>query len=81
MRAWDYPGETVVIRCDRCKREGRYSKIRFIELVGGNTHLPSALGIIAKDCPRANKPSGILNNRCKAHYPELAQIQKRRGTH
>jgi len=81
MRAWDYPGEIVVVRCRRCAREGRYRKARFVELVGKDTQLPTALGIIAKNCPRANKPGYILHDRCEANYPELAEKQNRRGNH
>lgn len=72
MRAWDYPHDVVVVRCDPCKREGRYPKARFIEIVGGDTQLPCALGIIAKSCAKANKPPDILHDRCRAHYPELS---------
>ena len=71
MRAWDYPFETVTVQCDLCKRTGRYSKERFLEIVGADTPLPSTLGIIAGDCPRANKPATILHDRCKAYFPDL----------
>lgn len=73
MRAWDYPREIVVIRCDKCGRKGRYSKARFVELVGKDTSLPMALGIVAKDCKRANKPADISHDRCGAYFPELAR--------
>lgn len=72
MRVWDYPKEVVVVRCDACKREGRYSKSRFIEIVGRDTKLPDALGIIAQDCPKANKDARLLHDRCEAYYPELS---------
>lgn len=72
MRAWDYPHATVVVRCTECKREGRYSKSRFLELVGRDTSLPKALGIIAGDCPRANKPADVLHDRCRAYFPDLS---------
>lgn len=72
MRAWDYPFETVVVRCDLCKREGRYSKVRFLKLVGEHTSLPDALRIVAKDCPKAQKSLTAIHDRCGAHYPELA---------
>lgn len=71
MRAWDYPFDTVVVQCEPCKREGRYSKARFIELVGRHTALPDALRIIAKDCPKAETQLTGLHDLCKAHYPEL----------
>ncbi len=71
MRAWDYPKNTVRIACNKCGRNGQYTKERFIELVGRNTSLPQALGVIARSCDRANLPAGILDNRCKAHYPDL----------
>ncbi|SFU97201.1 hypothetical protein SAMN04488527_1606 [Aliiroseovarius crassostreae] len=77
MRAWDYPFPVVVIRCDACGRAGRYSKARFVELVGRDTQLPTALGIIAKSCPKANKPADVLHDRCRAHYPELGERKSR----
>ncbi|MDE3027866.1 MAG: hypothetical protein KGH84_05670 [Paracoccaceae bacterium] len=70
-RARNYPHETVEIRCTRCERHGRYSKARFCELVGAATLLPSALGKIAMDCPRANLPSHVLHDRCGARYEGL----------
>jgi len=71
MRAWDYPFKTVRIACKVCNRRGQYSKARFVEIVGRNTALPTALGVIAKDCPMAGKPSNIIHDRCQAHYPDL----------
>lgn len=72
MRSWDYPFDPVVIECRRCKRLGRYSKARFLELVGRDTSLPNALAIIASDCPR-EKTGLTLHNRCEAGYPDLAK--------
>ena len=37
MRVWDYPYDVVVVKCDPCEREGRYTKARFIEIVGADT--------------------------------------------
>ena len=74
MRAWDYPRETVVVRCKRCAREGRYTKAKFVEQGGKNTSMSAALGIVASDCKRANKPADILHDRCEAHYPELSAL-------
>ena len=71
MRTWDYPKNTVRIYCDRCGRKGQYSKERFLELVGRDTPLPQALGILAKDCDRANLPAHVIHDRCRAHYPDL----------
>ncbi|WP_300009617.1 hypothetical protein [uncultured Roseobacter sp.] len=71
MRAWDYPHNPVRIRCDKCGRAGQYPKARFVEIVGRDTALPKALGVIAKDCPKANKPSHIVHDRCGAYYPDL----------
>ena len=67
MRVWDYPFEIVNIRCDACGRKGRYSKARFLALVGRSTALPGALRIIARDCPH----KGEVQDRCGAYYPDL----------
>jgi hypothetical protein len=79
MRAWDYPFKTVRIACKVCNRRGQYSKARFVEIVGRNTALPTALGVIAKDCPMAGKPSNILHDRCQAHYPDLITYSQNRA--
>jgi len=71
VRAWDYPKDQVVIVCTECKRRGRYSKERFIKLVGRDTSLPDALRIIASSCPKSGKEGNILHDRCKAHYANL----------
>ena len=71
MRAWDFPKDTVRIACDKCGRQGQYTKKRFMELVGKNTQLPCALGMIAQGCDRANLPSHLMHDRCRAHYPDL----------
>ncbi|QFT74888.1 hypothetical protein FIU92_17760 (plasmid) [Ruegeria sp. THAF33] len=73
MRAWDYPFEMVRINCKTCRRYGQYPKKRFIELVGADTPLPSALKIIAKTCDR-EKDGLDLHNRCGAGYPDLARM-------
>ena len=79
MRAWDYPFKTVRIACKVCNRRGQYSKARFVEIVGRNTALPTALGVIAKDCPMAAKPSNIIHDRCQAHYPDLITYSKNKA--
>ena len=71
MRVWDYPKDTVVIACDKCGRRGRYSKARFIELVGGDTNLTVALEQIAADCPRQAAASKMSIEGCKAYFPDL----------
>ena len=71
MRVWDYPKDTVTIKCDQCHREGHYPKERFVELVGRNTSLVEALRIIIKDCPRMDKDEISISGGCKAHYPDL----------
>lgn len=40
-------------------------------LVGQHTPLLRALGIIAHNCDRANLPSHVIHDRCRAHYPNL----------
>jgi hypothetical protein len=74
MRAFDFPYETVEINCSVCGRFGRYSKQRFIELVGANTSLPTALDVISKDCPEDRPSVTNMQGRCRASYPQLAQM-------
>ena len=71
MRAFDFPFETVEISCSVCGRFGRYSKTRFCEIVGVNTPLPSALNIIAKECPEDRPSLANLQGKCRAAYPQL----------
>ncbi|WP_298938271.1 hypothetical protein [uncultured Ruegeria sp.] len=74
MRVWDYPFDTVQIDCETCGWFGKYSKKRFVELVGADTTLPDALRIVAKDCSR--EKSGLdLHNRCGAGYPDLSKLR------
>jgi len=56
VRVWDFPKETIVIECGECKRFGRYSKARFVELYGGSTQLPDALDHL--NAPRIPRPLG-----------------------
>lgn len=74
MRAFDFPFETVEISCPVCGRFGRYSKERFVERVGANTPLPTALDIIAKDCPEDRPSLTNMQGRCRASYPQLIQM-------
>lgn len=71
MRAFDYPYDPVILACDKCGRYGRYSKERFLELVGHNTPLPDARLKIAKDCKHAPKYGGDIQSRCEVAFPEL----------
>ena len=63
-----------VSRSTASRTESRFahSNARLIEIVGRDTPLPTALGIIAKECPRANLSGNVLHRRCKVHYPELS---------
>lgn len=73
MRAWDYPHDTVNIRCRRCPRVGRYSKAKFVKLVGKDTQLPDTLSLIAGDCPKSHGLFSSLDERCGAHFPDLGK--------
>ena len=77
MRAWDYSHDAVNIKCHKCPRKGRYSKDRFVELVGKNTQMPDALRIIAKGCLKSPKGLGGLDDRCGAYFPDLGARPKR----
>jgi hypothetical protein len=62
-----YPGDMVVIACDRCGRRGRLSKARLIADHGRDAALPDILRKIA-DCAKA---SGLGNDLCGAKYEGL----------
>jgi len=71
VRVWDFPKETIVIECGECKRFGRYSKARFVELYGGSTQLPDALDHLTKECPKRSKGPLIFSTGCKAKYGNI----------
>ncbi len=52
MKAKDYPFKSVRISCDKCGRQGRYTRAAFSELVGAETELPDALARISADCAK-----------------------------
>ena len=70
MKANDYPLPKVEIHCSFCGRRGLYSKKRFVEIVGPETELPTALNIIAADCPEERaSPDNFFGN-CKPKYAQ-----------
>ncbi|MBU3033636.1 hypothetical protein [Tritonibacter mobilis] len=70
MRIKDYPLPTVEIACKHCKRRGRYSLDRFVEIVGGETLLPWALHIISQDCPEDRPGPRNLDGKCNPYYAQ-----------
>ncbi len=63
----EYPGDTVVVACDRCGRRGRLSKARLIADHGRDAAPPDILRKIA-DCAKAG---GLGNDLCGAKYEGL----------
>jgi hypothetical protein len=63
----DYPGDAVVIVCDRCDRRGRLNKAKLIGEHGPDAALPDILRKIA-DCTKAK---GFGNDICSAKYEGL----------
>tara|TARA_B100002003_G_scaffold214127_1_gene212213 strand:+ start:26 stop:244 length:219 start_codon:yes stop_codon:yes gene_type:complete len=63
----EYPGDMVVVACDRCGRRGRLNKARLIASHGRDAALPDILREIA-DCAKA---SGFGNDLCGAKYEGL----------
>ncbi len=63
----EYPGDMVVVACDRCGRRGRLSKARLIADHGRDAALPDILRKIA-DCAKAG---GLGNDLCGAKYEGL----------
>lgn len=70
MKAKDYPLSTVEIACDYCGRYGRYRKERFVEIVGGETGLPEALGIISADCNEERSSILVWDGHCRPRYAQ-----------
>jgi len=70
MKARDYPLPTVEICCDHCGRHGRYRKERFVELVGEETELPTALKIISGDCPVDGVTLDNMYGKCRPYYAQ-----------
>jgi len=65
-----YPGEFVVLACERCERRGRYVKARLVAEYGPDIGLPTLRHRLARDCPRVKSPTDNVG--CGAVYPELA---------
>ncbi|KIC34739.1 hypothetical protein RA25_02840 [Leisingera sp. ANG-S5] len=78
MRAKDYPLPTVEIGCNYCSRYGRYRKQRFVEIVGADTELPQALGVIAADCPEDRVSPDNMRGNCRQFYAQIWWIAGRR---
>jgi hypothetical protein len=60
-----YPGERVVIACERCNRRGEYA-IESLYAQHGNVALP-VLKLLLANCPRAKD----MSDPCQAHFPAL----------
>lgn len=76
MRAFDYPYDPVMLACDKCGRHGRYSKRRFLELVGRNTPSPDARFKIAGDCKHALQYGGDIQSQCGVGFPDLLKAKR-----
>jgi hypothetical protein len=57
-----YPADTIIVVCDECGREGKYSRNILIERYGADTPIPGILNRIA-DCTRSRR---LSVDRCKA---------------
>jgi hypothetical protein len=66
----DYPGDVIVLACEKCERRGRYSKARLVAEHGPNIKLPDLRHRLAAGCPRVKNPTGNVG--CGAIYPDLA---------
>ena len=70
MQIVDYPFERIRLRCDRCGREGLYSRDRLASLVHPLTTLPDARNEIARlgGCDRVGN---LGMQQCAIYYPDL----------
>jgi len=67
VQARDFPLPTIEIACDHCGRFGRYSKARFVDLVGEETELPQALEQLAQDCPHRAADLDPMRKVCRPY--------------
>ena len=67
----EYPGDVIVLACERCDRRGQFRKERLIAEYGPDIGLPDLRIRLAADCPLAIKPVGNVG--CGAIYPELVK--------
>ena len=58
------------VACRRCDRRGRLSIARLIAEHGRDDY-GDLRAIIAHDCPKMQKPSSDIYDRCGVHFPEL----------
>jgi hypothetical protein len=64
-----YPTNTITVRCDQCRRVGRYKRGTLLDKFGPDMAMPDILKAITQDCGR-NAP--LSTDRCKAVFEELA---------
>lgn len=63
-RLIDLPGEVVRVRCDACRRYGRYKKWKLMKVLGPTRDLDSILWLLAyRTCRRRD-----LRKRCLAYF-------------
>jgi hypothetical protein len=65
-----YPTDTITVRCDKCRREGRYRRDNLADRFGPDMAMPDILNAITEDC---GKNAPLSTDRCKAVYAELAR--------
>ena len=58
------------VACRKCPRRGRLSIARLIAEHGRDDY-GDLRALIAHDCPRMQKPSSDIYDRCGVHFPEL----------
>jgi hypothetical protein len=63
----DFPSGTVEVACDRCGRQGRYSRRGLAAKYGAKTTLPNLLRSLAGDSSRA----AAGKKACGAVFPAL----------
>lgn len=69
-KAQDFPFDTVEIRCDHCGRHGKYSKARFVEIVGAETDMATARRIISGDCKEERPGPTNMHAPCRPYYTQ-----------
>ncbi len=72
-----YPTDAITIRCDRCRRVGRYKRQTLIERYGQDAAMPDLLNEITA-CERNER---LSVDRCKAYYEELRATEPSQATH
>ena len=73
----EYPGDQVLVVCQPCGREGRYSRARLMQQHSADIGLPDVLARITAECPK--RQDWRQYGPCRAGFTELAAKVRNAG--